>query len=365
MNRPIDNDAPHTANTSDVISQLRLPLILLVTYAHSYSSITPNYHLLSSPFDAYEVLKLLLSQTMVKVAVPLFYVFSGYLFFRHTDRWNGQFYLQKMQRRAVSLLLPYLLWNLLAALKYGSPLLDSLWIENPHTGLQIDWLGQEQWLATPANMPLWFLRDLMMVSLLSPVIYWMLRSREGRWRSMLSHVVMLLLSLWYLSGIQAFTPGLSAYAVYFFSLGAYLSLHQKDLVATCLRIERLAYAAFIVLSVAMMTTYGTPVFASLMLCFRWVAVPAVVCMAYRLLSATSLRQPRWLCDASYFVYLAHYVLFFSSIDRLFFALFGNSTVALSFHYLLCPLLKVALLCTIYKIFVQLKRNHYLCRRKQK
>lgn len=330
-----------TPTTSDVIGQLRFPLIILVTYAHSYGSIAPDYQLLSSDWNSYELLKLLVSQTLAKTAVPLFFVFSSYLFFLDSSRWNGQIYIRKMRRRCLSLLIPYLLWNLLAALKYGAALPRSLWIDNPQAGLQTDWLGQQQWLTTPANMPLWFLRDLIVVSLLSPVLYAALRGQWGKW-------VMAVLTVAYLSGIQAFTPGLSAYAVYFFSLGSWLSLHRHDLVETSLRMERPAYAAFLTLALLMMASYHTPVFSSLMLCFRWVSVPALVCLCYRILCSTPMRQPHWLGDASYFVYLSHFVLFFSIIDTWFFRLFGSSSLSLSFHYLLCPLLKIVILCAIYR-----------------
>ena len=69
----------------DVMKRVRLPLIILVTYAHSYGAIQKGYSLLTSGWDTYEVLKLLVSQTLVKVAVPAFFVMSGYLFFSNIE----------------------------------------------------------------------------------------------------------------------------------------------------------------------------------------------------------------------------------------------------------------------------------------
>ena len=65
----------------EIIRSVRLPLIILVTYAHSYGAIREGYSLLGSGWDTYEILKILVSQTLVKVAVPTFFIISGYLFF--------------------------------------------------------------------------------------------------------------------------------------------------------------------------------------------------------------------------------------------------------------------------------------------
>jgi hypothetical protein len=56
------------------------------------------------------------------------------------------------------------------------------------------------------------------------------------------------------------------------------------------------------------------------------------------------------CDASYFVYLAHYVLFFAFIDTAFFSLFGTSNPSMCIHYLACPLLKAAILVGLYMLY---------------
>ena len=154
----------------------------------------------------------------------------------------------------------------------------------------------------------------------------------------------------YLSGICAFIPGLSAYAIYFFTLGAFLGIRKMDLIESCMRYEKPSYLLAALFGLAMICTFRTSVFSSLMLCFRLVGVVAVFCMASRLLSPTSKRIPQIACDASYFVYLAHYVFFFSIIDTAFFTVFGTSTSSMCIHYLTCPLLKAAILVGIYALY---------------
>ena len=326
----------------NTIKQLRLPLIVLITFAHSYSGVRVGYMLWGDGWDTYEVLKIVVSQTLCKVAMPTFFVMSGYLFFANVTEWNAKTYLGKLKRRVKTLLIPYIVWNLLMAIKLRTFILNIFWAFWPEAGKQIDWLGHEQLMTAPANMPLWFLRDLMVVSLLTPIIYIGIR-KMGGW-------LLVILTPLYLSGFCAFIPGLSAYAVYFFTLGAFLGIRKMDIVETCMKYEKPSYILATIFGLAMICTFRTPVFSSLMLCFRLVGVVAVFCLANRLLSRTPKRIPQMACDASYFVYLAHYVFFFAFIDTAFFSLFGTSSPSMCIHYLACPLLKVVILFGIYIVY---------------
>ena len=310
----------------DVISALRLPLIVLVTYAHSYGGVAEGYSLIGSGWDSYEILKIAMSQTLVKVAMPTFFVMSGYLFFANVEKFNKEIYQQKLWRRIKTLLIPYIIWNLLMAAKLKMFSLSIFW--------------------TPANMPLWFLRDLMIVSLLTPIIYIGVR-KLGYW------LFVLLLPI-YLTGIWAIQPGLNPYAICFFTLGAFLSIREMNLIDTCLKLEKSAYTLTIVLALVMILSYPSVAYSLLLLCFRVVSVMAAFCLAYRIFSRTDKRIPKTVCDASYFIFLAHYVFFFSLIDDTFFSLFGMSTPSLCIHYLLCPLLKVAIFIATYYLYRKVK-----------
>ena len=311
---------------SEIFSQIRLPLIILITYAHSYGGVTEGYSILGSGWDSFEVLKIVMSQTLVKMAMPTFFVMSGYLFFANVEQFNMEIYNQKIRRRIMTLLIPYIIWNLLMAAKLKTFSLNVLWL--------------------PANMPLWFLRDLMVVSLLTPIIYIGVR-KLGCW------IFVLLLPI-YLTGIWAIQPGPNPYALCFFTLGAYLSIKKINLIETCLKLEKAVYFLSVLLALAMIITYPTIAYSLLMLCFRIVSVVAVFCLAYRILSRTTKRIPKTVCDASYFIFLAHYVFFFSFIDTTFFSLFGTSTISLCSHYLICPLVKVAIFVVLYYLYHKIR-----------
>lgn len=307
---------------SEIFSLIRLPLIVLVTYAHSYGGVMEGYSVLESGWNSYEVLKIMMSQTLVKVAMPTFFVMSGYLFFANTDTFSRNIYKQKIGRRVKTLLIPYIIWNLLMAVKLKT------------FNLSI--------FVNPANMPLWFLRDLMIVSLLTPIIYMGVKK--------LNYWIFLLLLPIYLTGIWAIQPGPNPYAICFFTLGAYLSIKKINLIIACLKLEKVAYFLTVLLALAMILTYSSIAYSWLVLCFRVISVATVFCLAYRILSRTSKRIPQTACDASYFIYLAHYVFFFSVIDTTFLSFFGTSTTSLCAHYLLCPLVKVVIFVLFYYLY---------------
>ena len=328
----------------DVIRQVRFPMIVLVTFAHSYGHVAEDFNLLTSDWSTYEFLKLLVSQTLVKVAVPVFFIMSGYLFFSNVKEWNFNVYRQKMLRRGKTLLIPYLIWNLLMVLKLRAFSWSFFWNYIPEAGRQIDWFGIEHYLVAPANMPLWFLRDLIVVSLLTPIIYIGVHK--------LGYKLIIVLTILYLSGVCPFIPGLSAYAIYFFMLGAFLGIRKLDLIETAMRVEFPAYILSIILGTVMLFTYHTAIFSSLMLAFRITGAIAVFCLASHFATKTS--SPVF--DSTYFIYLAHYVFFLFFIDAAFFALFGTSEPILCLHYLLCPLIKVVIFVGSYYMYTIIRKS---------
>ena len=115
------------------------------------------------------------------------------------------------------------------------------------------------------------------------------------------------------------------------------------------RFEKAAYLLSIALAAAMLFSYHTLVFSSLMLAFRITGAISVFCLASHL--PCKVLSP--LSGSAYFIYLAHYVFFMSFIDGSFFALFGTSITSLSIHYLLCPLIKVSIFVALYYCFQNL------------
>ena len=184
---------------SKTISYLRFPLTVGVVFIHfnlvehpitihgvSYGQDQPDWYCYFINF---------FSEVLPQVGVPLFFIISGFLFFYRVD-FDGAVYQQKLLKRVRTLLIPYILWNLIAVLMqvlYHIPLL--LNNADIHFSLArffkaffasegIFVSSAEQTMVGggfpyPINLPMWYVRDLMVMVLLAPVIYW-LTKRMGK-----------------------------------------------------------------------------------------------------------------------------------------------------------------------------------------
>lgn len=152
---------------------------------------------------------------VTEVCVPLFFVMSGYLFFWNTpDKPSGRWFRDKIQSRFFTLLIPYLIANIIAWLCYFfairevpsmvSGFLGDNW-KNP---LFVFWTG-------PINLSLWFIRELILLVLLSPLIYFLLR--YTRWFG-----VLVLGGLW--------LYGIGPSPLFYFSTGGCLGMYKISVV---------------------------------------------------------------------------------------------------------------------------------------
>ena len=112
---------------------------------------------------------------LTEVCVPLFYVISGYLYFRNAPldpqpRW----FLDKYKSRFFSLVIPYLIANVIAwgcyyfAIKVVPSMVSGFFGDNWKDPVFVFWTG-------PVNMSLWFIRELILVILVSPLIFLLVR----------------------------------------------------------------------------------------------------------------------------------------------------------------------------------------------
>ena len=121
---------------------------------------------------------------ITEVCVPLFFVISGYLFFRNIPpnpqpRW----FLDKYRSRFFSLVIPYLIANVIAwgcyyfAIKAVPSMVSGFFGDRWKEPLFVFWTG-------PINMSLWFIRELILVVVASPAVY--LLVRYTRWWGVLA-----------------------------------------------------------------------------------------------------------------------------------------------------------------------------------
>ena len=226
--------------TSRTIDALRFPCAVFVVLIHLFK---PRAEGGAFPYAFFETVEISLSQGLARIAVPIFFLISGYLFFTKMKTWNWSVYTEKLKKRVKTLLVPYLLWVslaitfdfVLAAVRHrffgwGSPLdllSDNGWglmYWNCARSFQytssVNLLGWTIHSAFPYNYPLWFIRDLIVLCIFAPVIHFAVRKTKG-W---------ILAILYPLFLLQIWIPleGFSAEGLFFFSLGASLQINGKD-----------------------------------------------------------------------------------------------------------------------------------------
>lgn len=170
---------------------------------------------------------------IVGVAVPVFFVISGYFFFRNIETYDIGTYKRQLHKRFRSLFIPYMLWNLMpicinvAGNMYSIVLrgksfdalndfLRGLWNE----GLWHVWWDKVGG-SMPFDSPLWYVRDLIMLCLLSPLIYHVIK-RTGL-------IFIAALAIVYVLDMWHGYTGLSLTGIFFFSIGAEFALSCRKI----------------------------------------------------------------------------------------------------------------------------------------
>lgn len=215
---------------SFVISTLRFPLIAAIVLIHTDMHniiIGEVEYCPAGKYKDFEIIHHLFTNELARIAVPLYFLISGILFFRKPN-WGRAIYLSKLKSRIRSLLIPYLFWNLAifvvqAVSQWLFPsmlsgrnkliadfsLLDYImmfWNHN-HTGV-------------PICYQFWFIRDLIVVVILSPIIYWIIKKMP---------IAIAVIGILWFSDIWPNIIGLGAVSVFFFSLGGWLSINRDKL----------------------------------------------------------------------------------------------------------------------------------------
>lgn len=241
-----------TELNSKSIEWLRSILVVMVLSVHVHPDYNPNWvamdQLSGQPagWILFSVAGTFLNKLSF-IAVPLFFFISGYLFFHKLETWSWDIYRRKLATRVRSLLVPYLIFNavcFISAVASGAAVSFPGWLWNSVTYCHgwRNWLGMSMQLQYPLDVPLWFVRDLMVMIVLAPAIHWLLR-RCGICFLAASGIA-------YWLGIMACTPGFSSNALFFFSLGAYFSLGNKDMAGWSRRHIRYIMPLFFALWIA-------------------------------------------------------------------------------------------------------------------
>lgn len=158
------------ATVSARINLMRIVLISGIIFVHvPYDPATSPY---TGQFGALDWMRVFLADSLFRIGVPCLSAISGYLLFHRG--WDAFDYRKTLRTKTSTILLPFLLWNAAFLLfvyvaqsqgigfGYLPDVVSATPRELTNLGLAI-----ETW---PINIPLYFLRDLLLCLLLSPLI---------------------------------------------------------------------------------------------------------------------------------------------------------------------------------------------------
>ncbi len=355
---------------SQTIDWLRFPLAVAVVFIHSFG-MPGEYDLAAihaDPFSAmgmYNLIRICFSHVLTHIAVPTFFLISGFLFFRKWHEWDKETYFKKMKSRLHTLIIPYVCWNLIAiasvvAMKVGAffvkgkplsniPLffeekgwLRMLWDCNVWAEDRINWIGMATPMTGPYNLPLWFLRDLIVVSILSPIVYWYVKRTR--------HYGLLLLALAYISGVWPDIHGLTVTSVFFFSTGAYFSIYGKNLVQEFRKVQWFSYVSAVVFLLLDIWFDGRNMSTGYLLYPFYIiaGVCAAINLAAWLIETKRTRVHPLLTQSTFFIYATHTILILGLTSKVVYKIIGNESIlSLAVGYFLTPILATFICISLY------------------
>lgn len=217
---------------SKTILFLRFPLIMAVVFIHTrLHRIIINGVSLVDPaqFPIFNSAVHLITYEIACIAVPLFFFFSGFLFFYQT-RFSLPAYKQKLQSRVRSLLIPYLFWNIAV---FCITLLAQIFLSSMLSGQYKlitdynihDWIGLF-WAVEGTTEPIcyqfWYIRDLMIMLIFTPLLYILVK--YSNWVSIAIFGI-----LWMLYS-KVEIPGFSFAGLFFFTSGAWFGINNRNFI---------------------------------------------------------------------------------------------------------------------------------------
>lgn len=186
---------------------------------------------------------------LAHLAVPTFFFISGYLFFMKGD-FSISTYRNKLHKRIKTLFVPYVAWIALYVVStiiykvMEDPSFNIMTFlkDNGYLRLFYDcnvWHTQMSLLSGPFLIPLWYIRDLMVMVIVSPLIYFLIKRTR--------HIYIICLTCLFLLRLWPDIHGISLTAIFFFSLGSEFSIRKRNFVADMYKISNIINILFAVL----------------------------------------------------------------------------------------------------------------------
>lgn len=363
---------------SQTINLLRFPLIIAIIFIHSKHVPTiidyVNWNGFSG-IDIYNLIRYTCSYVIADLAVPTFFAISGFLFFRNFQKWDIHLYKTKIISRLKSLAIPYFLWNiilltlLMAGIIYGAHSsqlniwqkiveffnqngwMNIFWSCSKWNPDYIAWLNVTGYSTGPIDVPLWFLRDLIVLSILTPLLFIIIK-KVGLY-------FILLLGFLFIADIFPEIPGLTMASVFFFSAGAYFAIKGRNMVSSIYSIRNPVLGITTILFVLDIIIMSTKSFSdtsyaeyhhSIYVIF---GMMSLFIIGAKLIQGNKFSVNHNISKGSFFVFLSHNIVILPLSTIIITSIIPwVHPWALTLQYLLIPILTASISLVIYFIMLR-------------
>ncbi len=207
-----------TTYLSNKLKAISFICMVMIVFLHSSTTIfnfnTGSVH---KSNKANVFVQTIVGEGFTRVAVPFFFAISGFLFFQNIQPTANSF-LTKLKKRVQSVFLPYILWSLYSLLLFAFLQYFSFTKDFFATRLIRNYSAWDLFYTVffnPLAYQLWFLKDLILIFLLSPAIYFCIRKLS-------IFYLLFILACWLFNFYFYYFQAIS---ICFFSLGAFVSLN--------------------------------------------------------------------------------------------------------------------------------------------
>lgn len=267
-----------------------------------------------------------------RACVPFFFMISGYLFFRN---YSPDKLFPKYKSRIKTVLIPYLIWCTIYYI-YFVCLTRIPWLQNLINGEKAD-LSLGGWINSlwrEQYYTLWFLKELIILILLTPVIHFALT--QQRRKKVFKYAGVLFLFLVYLEKSKMISVSYNPFDFHYL-VGAFIGINYRELpLARDKRITQLAWVTMPLLMI-----YGGWCVSQNIEWGLMTILIFCICIWLEFNIFSYEKKPKWWMKPTFFYYCMH-DLILEALEKIFLIVFGRGSMFALIDYLCMPFVTIAI-----------------------
>lgn len=313
--------------TKNKITYTSFILACMIIWHHTYNVDVYN---LTGIIALIEKILLIIFET----AVPVFFMISAFLFYYNADINNIK---DKLKRRIFSLIIPYLLWNIIGYLYFQIiSLFPFIKINYGGSIEDFSFVGLIKSAFTGEyNLVTWFLRSLIIYTYVLPVFN---KLYKNKYLSFIFLVVSFYISTRFRVNNEM------SYLVYYI-FGIFLAYNYKDIFVKRFSklFSLLSFTTVVILSVFYAVAdinYGS-IFSNILYC----TMSILLWVSFDVTAIDT--KPKWWMNTSFIMFVSHEMIL-EPIEKIILLVFGSTSCGAIFDYLFAPIFTVTFIIILCK-----------------